>query len=583
DGGLRLLPLAMSVREMTRLAEKERGRGHDRPDRLDQWRVLVNGYEHDKSSGGLSYRAGSFLDRERPWSWSASHQEVWHADLRRARFHWRERNGREFCLGLDLDEADDALIRHETWELLPEDARKRYDPGILLVLGLDGSKATNLPDTKKHEVFLRFDPGSASSGGLDLPPGVVDEFCKLAENAARLARGGEAEDFPYLHLGRDRPPTPAGTEDWRRWRPRPGDLVYYEAGSEGVVQHIAYSAIWRLPVDGSLHRSVERVSRDLVPFHSGRSQVTLAERLFGFVEANGKRALAGRVRFSHGLVAGAREDGWYEPAVTLKILSTPKPPSPALYFGHHGHLGKGRLDLRSHHPQGRKVYLHHRDEDVEGGRYKTSEAASDPKAKLKMKVRPLKRGCAFFFHVDFHNLSRRELGYLLYALRPTPEFRHKLGLGKPLGLGRVRIDPLALCWIDRQACYRPAGVFAGKYAACDARRETSEWQEWVTVTGELATRYRHEREIAIGEGVRQGSWPSMDELAIAVRASIPEPVRTALELVGDPASTHLEVTYPVKLGQDAEGEHFRWFVANDKAKQALPPLQRRLPALHRLR
>ncbi|MGH9361589.1 MAG: hypothetical protein ACRD2T_06700, partial [Thermoanaerobaculia bacterium] len=121
-GGLKLRPLALSVAEMTRLAENERRHNRNRPRRHEGWRVLVNGYEYNRRSGVLAHQLESFLHRERPLSWSSSHRDVWYADLNRGRFHWR----RGFCLGLDLDEAP---IRHETWEQLPEATKGSYTCG----------------------------------------------------------------------------------------------------------------------------------------------------------------------------------------------------------------------------------------------------------------------------------------------------------------------------------------------------------------------------------------------------------------------------------------------------------------------
>jgi hypothetical protein len=42
-------------------------------------------------------------------------------------------------------------------------------------------------------------------------------------------------------------------------------------------------------------------------------------------------------------------------------------------------------------------------------------------------------------------------------------------------------------------------------------------------------------------------------------------VRWAVELVGDPASAeHTRVTYPVTVNAAKAGEHFHWFVNNDR-------------------
>jgi hypothetical protein len=338
-------------------------------------------------------------------------------------------------------------------------------------------------------------------------------------------------------------------------------------------------------VEGRLWDAVRLESEDLVPFHAGRDHLTLAERLFGFVEQRPAgdrpsgarrqaRALAGRVRFSHALVVGDEPaDGWYEPELTLKILASPKPPSPALYFGNEHDRGKAlaknQLDLTQHEPQGRKVYLHHRQEDVEARCYETGEP--DKNLKQKLRVTPLRSRTSFVFHLDFHNLERAELGYLLYALRPTETFRHKLGLGKPIGLGQVRIDPLAVAHIDRAARYRPEGLFGPKYAAIEWLDGSVDW----AAAGEaLRLRYCDEREgmsapPAVGE-----TFPRAAVLAQEAREGTPAAVRSAIELVGAPAQVGLEVTYPVLARQPSEGEHFKWFVENDRPgnRKRLEPL-----------
>jgi hypothetical protein len=563
NGRLKIRPLSRSVQDMTSEANRRFAgtlrNGPARP--ADRWRCLVDGYVRSASGLGREPRPSSFLAMNRPASWSASHREFWYADLAGARFHW----SRGFCTGLDLAAPP---LREAEWRRLAEPESRRYTRGILLVLGLDGSKARNLPQTKKHEYFLPWEDAGKEPELLDLPAEVVAELCGLAEDASELPRGGESNDLPYLHAGRERP---QASGDKTRWAPRAGDLVYFERGKTGSVCRLSWSAAWRRRIPGSLHESIAHLHHvDLVPFHSGRAHITLAERLFGFVEADGQRALAGRLRFSHALVAGESVEGdWYLPRATLEILAAPKPPSPAFYFGQRRYIAKRDLDLKGHAPQGRKVYLHHREQDVEACRYESREDEASPearrKAKLKMSVTPLRRGVAFYFHVDFQNLSGEELGHLLYALRPTAEFRHKLGLGKPLGLGRVRIDPVALCFIDRDACYRPAGCWAAKYAGRGLEADSDERREWAALTGDLAERYRHEREVSTLPAIAGGSWPRLAELSARVRDEIPPTVRWAVELVGDPASAeHTRVTYPVTVNAAKAGEHFHWFVNNDR-------------------
>jgi CRISPR-associated protein (TIGR03986 family) len=555
EGKLRLRPLTLSLDEMTRQTSSG---GYPPKERC---RVFVNGY--DRARGIIVHRDESFLARHRPNSHSASCDEYWYLDLDKT--HWHGSRG--LTLGL-MAEADP--IPETAWQALGEDEKQRFTRGVLLVLGLDGSKAGNLPPTKKHEAFLPFPPPpedeDPKTSMLEIPAAVKKELEALLEDSAGLPRGGETDDLPYLHAGRERGGGPP--------KPRAGDLVYYEPDPRtGTPRHLAYSAVWRRPVAGeSLHQAVSLVSEDLVPFHSGRSRLTLAERLFGFVEANGKRALAGRVRVANALAErGPDEGSWYDPPVTLKILASPKPPSPALYFGNHDYLAKRDLNLSKHPPQGRKAYLHHREEDVKAGCYGTND--DDPsKRHLRMRVTPLKPGTRFLFHLDFTNLTAKELGHLLYALRPQDRFRHQLGMGKPLGLGRVVIDPLALAFADRHASYRPEGLFGPRWASVEWLQAPSE-VEWENLPAHLERRYRAELAAAEDGAPRQERFPAAGDLRRRVRDAIPEAVRWPLELLGDPAQVQAEVTYPVLADQTTEGEHFRWFVENDKTHhQALPAI-----------
>lgn len=551
----RLRPLTVSVQELNVSGESIA---------RERCRVHLQGYRHD--AAGATKLAGSFLDSRQPESHSASNDEYWYIDLESSR--WKRSRGH--LLGLVTEEAP---IDEVEWTGKSEDERRRYTRGVLLVLGLDGSKAKTLPRQKKYEYFLPFPPPPEDqeheSATLEIPAAVLDEFAQLLADAA-LIHGRDATDFPFLHAGRKRTKGSLAA--------RAGDLVYFEQDpASKAVTRLSFSAIWRRPILGeNIHGSVQRFSRHLVPFHSGRQLLTLAERLFGFVERDGSRALAGRVRVGHGLAEGEPEGGeWYDlrdgQPVTLKILASPKPPSPALYFGHHGYLSKTDLDLSRHHPHGRKVYLHHRDEAVEGRCYETNEPGQ--KRQLKLKVKPLKNRTSFLFHVDFTNLSREELGLLLYALRPTKEFRHKIGLGKPIGLGRVVIDPLALGFVDREAIYAGDGLFAPRYASLEWSPEVPA-PDWTSLPPFVAQRYRDERRGQAAATTSGDRFPRADELRQEVRNAIPERVCWALELLGDPAQVEAEVTYPVLEGHGSEGEHFQWFVKNDKRhRKAMPAIR----------
>jgi len=56
-------------------------------------------------------------------------------------------------------------------------------------------------------------------------------------------------------------------------------------------------------------------------------------------------------------------------------------------------------------------------------------------------IKPIKVGVSFTGRIRFENLSEVELGALLFALDLPEDCCHKIGMGKPLGLGSVKIMP----------------------------------------------------------------------------------------------------------------------------------------------
>ncbi|BCB96585.1 CRISPR-associated RAMP family protein [Dissulfurispira thermophila] len=69
------------------------------------------------------------------------------------------------------------------------------------------------------------------------------------------------------------------------------------------------------------------------------------------------------------------------------------------------------------------------------------------------KLTPVKEGTTFRGRIRFENLSNVELGALLFVLDLPENLAHKLGMGKPLGLGSVEIKP-TLYISDREKRYK---------------------------------------------------------------------------------------------------------------------------------
>ncbi|RLJ16847.1 TIGR03986 family CRISPR-associated RAMP protein [bacterium endosymbiont of Escarpia laminata] len=415
------------------------------------------------------------------------------------------------------------------------------------------ARSRNFPSAGKHRDFFIAIP-ERIDGIYELPEGVVEQFYVMADDAGERANkpSMRAEELiPYHPLGTRRNDAPQKYGD--KIRLGVGDLVYFSKDGNQITA-LSLSAIWR-GSRGGLGAFIQ--DKELLAFHQERKHLSPAERVFGFVEdrpsGHTKRkdkerekmaaAYAGHVRFSAAKWDGRLPQGTdsaYMDEVTLKILDSPKPPSPALYFRNKGeqsgYIAKSKLDPEKHEPQGRKFYLHKKKDDKEP--WRTHPKNEQERLKQKSRITPLRERLKFTFAVEFDNLTNFELGMLLYALSPKDSFRHKIGMGKPLGLGSVKIHIDKVVTSDRMKRYKEAGPFA-KPSTDNAE------VDWKKIRDEFIKKM-------------------MDIAPDAIRA---------LALLGDPDKVTHPVRYP-QIGKindspkeipenEMEQENYRWWVVND--------------------
>lgn len=546
-------------------------------------KVYVNGYE------GRSQSIDSFLSRKDPDSYCADKREFWYMKLAgQCKLEGdavqcaEPYTKREYLIGQRA--LGEPITEAEYDSSVPEDEKDDYTRGILRVLGIDG-REKDIPSQKKHEIFIPYPPGMETSPTFDVQE-AVEKFENLAKERTRVD-----ENLPFHLKGsrRNNDPDPHNNNI----KLRGGDIVFFDVSQDdlGKVGEVAISSIWRRSAGGTSYDYFREISPELLPFNPERKVITMAEQLFGFVEhskkgegnaPDGQReekaalSLAGRLRFSFGMLEGHVEEP-YESEVILKILDSPKPPCPPLYFKHKNStvdrfIYKNSLKTNDHIPQGRKFYLHRY-----GGidapwetRYTEGEEA---RLKMKSCITPLKRGLTFYFHVDFHNLTRRELSLLCYALSPSDPYRHKIGMGKSIGLGKVQIVQEGLFIIDRIQRYLwDDDIFsASRYHRTWAKSGASdEWPEM----------YAREKKAA-----KLGGMDSLEALRKEFADSMDRDIRKAIELMGDPQNVRHGVHTPQLPDPDLnlEKETFRWFVENEKTgRYTLKPINEDSTELPRL-
>ena len=162
--------------------------------------------------------------------------------------------------------------------------------------------------------------------------------------------------------------------------------------------------------------------------------IDMTERLFGKSTKN--ESIASRVFFEDAkLIPGQNDIISQEPKIP-QTLAEPKPTT----FQHYLESSNGspnhwnsKTYKRDVVIRGNKYYWHKENPDW--------EAKGQVSDKMSTEIRPVKANTKFEFIVRYENLTSEELGLLLSALDLPEGCYHKLGMGKPLGLGSVKLDP----------------------------------------------------------------------------------------------------------------------------------------------
>jgi CRISPR/Cas system CSM-associated protein Csm3 (group 7 of RAMP superfamily) len=302
-------------------------------------------------------------------------------------------------------------------------------------------------------------------------------------------------------------------------------------------------------------------------------ELSPADRVFGWVaEAKSEPGVAHRGQLRVGPVR------WLEGAavrfsepVPLAILSSPKPNQVRFYLGD---LVGGRVvpqpdgrgdakagydrDQGSRTLRGRKAYPHHadlKDRDEYWDRPWSASPSTPVRGLYREYLRAGSRrddqnrsitgwvpiGARFSFDVQVWNLDAAELGALVWLLELPQRCHLRLGAGKPLGFGSIRLD-----------------LRRGESLICTGR--------------ELAERYR-----GLG-GEIQVPDRAFDRLVAMFQREVRraygqrrfEEVPFIAAFMAVAEGRRGRVHYP-RLEERPEGEGFRWFQANAKGRRlALP-------------
>lgn len=331
-----------------------------------------------------------------------------------------------------------------------------------------------------------------------------------------LAQQYEIEDFKTRHQHR---------------RLTLGDMVYVELNDDRKsVRNIAAVRVPRLLYRASIGSLLPQKTSVL---HHCTDPETLcpACRTFGWVrgERDEEGAYASRVRFSHARLVTPKPMN----SMTLAILGEPKPTTTRFYLvPADGKPSQGRNDASAGYDgnnrlRGRKFYRHH----------PLNERSTTPPQRDQNRTidDPQDKDAEFQFTVNFENLAPVELGALLWSLEIGGKGYHRLGYGKPLGLGSAVVSITN----SREDAPRILDVKT-RYAdlSKDGYVPLANWSSYVEEFKAAA----------------QNRWgKEFDQLA---------PVQDLLALLGRKEPS-LPVYYPYSREEGSQGA-FEWFVGNKR-------------------
>lgn len=405
---------------------------------------------------------------------------------------------------------------------------------------------------------------------------------------------------PEEYLGRDPGQTAWSPHQYndRYLRLRPGDLCYAlvdDGKVTGLYPVMISRALYDLPARSLLPDRLQP-ARTL-------AQLSPADRVFGWTNTDGAGGYRGQLRIGPVTCDQGRDAVHDDPAdfgehgVPLAILGQPRPQQGRFYLaarqsspqqGLRDGLHKRQWFTQGQGLRGRKFYPHHaglagdywdhpvqdRTQQIDSARryqeYRqprkgpetgdltadgnaflipdgADEQRSDQNRSVRGWIRPLS---TFRFTIEVRNLNDAELGALAWLLRLPPGHFHRLGHGKPLGFGSVRLDidpdgtllSTGQDWISRYRTQRPAEDSADPDS----------------VNAALSTVTEHFINAASAGSDDKTSQPLEAFLAVA-RGDASMPVHY-------PRVRPHDMNPDVPVPPDPRGRSFEWFQQNEKDK-----------------
>ncbi len=232
-------------------------------------------------------------------------------------------------------------------------------------------------------------------------------------------------------------------------------VIFYSQTESEEITLFGQSPNFRIPYIPK-NKQTAASAVDFIPeYLRDTSIIDIADAIFGFVRDKKQKdekqqARKGRIFVSDAQCLSNTDNIWWEKTanhvITPQILASPKPTT----FQHYlvqpkdTQAQKKQLKHYASEPEketvirGHKLYWH------KGSKPDIKHPNPDETSETqKTEIKPIGTGVKFKFTINFENLNDVELGALMWVLdiAANEKYRLSLGMGKPLGMGAVKIEP----------------------------------------------------------------------------------------------------------------------------------------------
>lgn len=246
-----------------------------------------------------------------------------------------------------------------------------------------------------------------------------------------------------------------------------GRVIFYSQLKSEEITLFGQSPNFRIPYIPK-DKQTAASAIDFIPERlRNTSMIDITDAIFGFVrdkkqEDKNQQARAGRIFISDAECLSNIDDIWWEKTsnhvITPQILASPKLTTFQHYLVQPEDTQAQKIKLKHYASEleketvirGHKLYWHKGSEpDI---KHPNPEETSETQ---KTEIKPIGTGVKFKFTMHFENLRNVEIGALMWVLdiAANEKYRLSLGMGKPLGMGAVKIEP-KLYFSDRISRYK---------------------------------------------------------------------------------------------------------------------------------